>query len=123
MLTQTDVVVGGYPEKMEIVPVSKPSPYKEPKVKYVYQDEIDHRNTYIYEQAETCREEREEIAQFVDIVEHNKSNAWLTPYLRRYYLEEYEDGQLRKEYGINRCEGLYAWTERSRTAYRGMSER
>lgn len=122
MLTQNDVVIGGHPEKMEIVSVSKPSPYKEPKVKYIYQDEIDHRNTYIYEQAETCREEREEIAQFADIVEHNKSNAWLTPYLRRYYLEEYEDGQLHKEYGINRCEGLYAWAESVRSSRRGMVE-
>lgn len=123
MLTLNDVVVYRADCQGIVAPKKSNNPLSiEPKQKFYYQDEIDHRNTYIYEQAETCKEERAEIRQFAEILVHNKDKAWLGHYIERYYLEEYTDGQLNKEYIANRCEGLYAWTERSRTARRGMAE-
>lgn len=120
MLTPNDVVVSRA-DCQGVVAPKQTSRDWEVKLKYVYQDEIDHRNTYIYEQAETCKEERAEIRQFAEILIHNGDKAWLGKYIDRYYLESYEDGQVDPEYIANRCEGLYAWTERARTARRGNS--
>lgn len=119
MLTLNDVVVYRADCQGVVAPKKSGNIEQEPKVKYYYQDEVDYRRTYIYEKNETCAEERAEIKQFADILISNGDKAWLGKYIERYYLDEAEDGTLYKEYIINRCEGLYGWTEKSRTARRG----
>lgn len=119
MYTMSDVVVGRADCMNVVAPRQAGNVELEPKKKYYYQDEVDYRRTYIYEKNETCPEERAEIKQFADILISNGDKAWLGKYIERYYLEEALDGTLDKEYIMNRCEGMYGWTEKSRTARRG----
>jgi len=72
--------------------------------KYMYQDFKGKRLTYIYEDSEAGRTDKQAVAKFID--KCAKKDLWLSGYIQQRYASKMLDGQTERDYMIHRHASL-----------------
>jgi DNA integrity scanning protein DisA with diadenylate cyclase activity len=73
------------------------------KSRYFYQDFKVNRRTHLFELGETTQKERVEIQELTAKLGNDN---FLKEYIKNYYQEPREDGQVEVEYLIHRCDNI-----------------